>query len=140
VSYLLDTNAVIGIINGRPPSVREHFRAARDQGAATAISVVTLFELYYGAARSQHHQQNAERLRVFLSGDIAVLSFEAADAAVAGDLRARLRDLGTPIGPYDLLIAAQGLRAGLIVVTANTAEFARIDGLRLADWSKPLSA
>jgi tRNA(fMet)-specific endonuclease VapC len=74
-------------------------------------------------------------LRVFLSGRIDVARFEEEDAAAAGDLRATLEAAGTPIGPYDLLIAAQALRTGATLVTANVSEFARVVGLAWQDWT-----
>jgi len=74
-------------------------------------------------------------LRVFLSGTIGVVSFDEEDAIHAGDLRAALEAAGTPIGPYDLLIAAQALRIGATLVTANVSEFARVKGLLWQDWA-----
>jgi tRNA(fMet)-specific endonuclease VapC len=105
------------------------------QGASMSISSVVLYELWYGVARSERRRENAERMRVFLSGNINVLAFEEEDAATAGDLRAALETKGTPIGPYDLLIAAQALRSGTILVTANVSEFARVPGLSWQDWT-----
>jgi tRNA(fMet)-specific endonuclease VapC len=99
------------------------------------VSPVVLFELWYGVARSRHVRENTERLRAFLSGDIGILSFEEDDASIAGDLRAELERAGTPIGPYDLLIAAQALRSGATLVTANVAEFRRVRGLAWEDWT-----
>ena len=72
---------------------------------------------------------------MFLSGNIDVAPFDAQDAAVAGDLRAALEAAGTPIGPYDVLIAAQALRSGATLVTANVSEFARVHGLVWQDWT-----
>lgn len=86
--------------------------------------------------RSQsRRRENTERLRVFLSGSIAVLPFDDEDAVIAGDLRAALEADGRPIGPYELLIAAQALRTGSVLVTANVDEFARVQGLDWRDWS-----
>jgi tRNA(fMet)-specific endonuclease VapC len=136
VIYHLDTNAVIAILNGRPASVRERLKAAVDRGDAdVAISTVVLYELHYGAARSANPEKNAERLRHFLAGPVDVAPFAEEDAKIAGRLRAALEAKGTPIGPYDHLIAAQALRCGATVVTANTSEFARVEGLALEDWS-----
>jgi tRNA(fMet)-specific endonuclease VapC len=94
-----------------------------------------LYELWYGVARSERRRENAERLRVFLSGNITVVPFEEEDAATAGELRATLEGAGTPIGPYDLLIAAQALRSGATLITANVSEFARVHGLDWQDWT-----
>lgn len=72
---------------------------------------------------------------MFLSGDIGVIQFEEEDAPIAGDLRQTLEAAGTPIGAYDLLIAAQALRTGATIVTANVAEFGRVPGLAWQDWT-----
>ena len=136
MSYLLDTNAVIALLTNRPPSVRERLRREATASLSIGISSIVLFELWYGVARSQHRAQNTERLRAFLAGNISVVHFEEEDALIAGDLRAELERSGTPIGPYDLLIAAQAMRAGTILVTANVAEFRRVRGLVWQDWTK----
>jgi tRNA(fMet)-specific endonuclease VapC len=115
--------------------VRGRLRRAVSRGGAIAVSSVVLFELWYGVARSERRRENAERLRVFLSGDIRVVSFEEEDAGIAGDLRGALEAAGTRIGPYDLLIAAQVMRAGATLVTANVSEFVRVHELVCQDWS-----
>ena len=135
MKYLLDTNAVIAVIRGEPDIVRKRLRRARGRGEAVAVSSVVLFELWCGVARSGRRRENAERLRVFLSGAVEIAPFEEEDAMVAGDLRAALDPAGTPIGPYDLLIAAQALRTGATLVTANVSEFARVRDLVRQDWS-----
>jgi tRNA(fMet)-specific endonuclease VapC len=127
---------VIALLNDRPKVVRQRLSRAVKKGAAVAISSIVLFELRYGAARSARPSENAERLRVFLSGTIDVVPFDVEDAFAAGDLRASLEAAGQPIGPYDVLIAAQALRLGATLVTANVAEFARVRGLGWEDWSK----
>lgn len=135
MNYLLDTNAVIALLRNRPARVRERFRAAEIAGEYLAVPSVVLFELWYGVARSSHVSENTERLRVFLSGSVDPLSFDDEDAKAAGRVRAVLEKSGTPIGPYDLLIAGQALARGLTVVTANAAEFGRVPGLASADWT-----
>jgi tRNA(fMet)-specific endonuclease VapC len=135
VNYLLDTNAVIALLKNHPASVRSRLRLAVSEGASIAVPSVALYELWYGVARSARRNDNAERLRVFLSGDIGVVPFDDEDAAAAGDLRAALEAAGTPIGPYDLLTAAQALRSGTTLVTANVSEFARVTGLLWQDWT-----
>jgi len=135
VSYLLDTNAVIALLKNQPATFRKRLRRAVSKDAAIAISSVVLFELWYGVARSNRRRENTERLRVFLSGGIDVAPFTQEDAATAGDLRAALDAAGTPIGPYDLLIAAQALRTGTTLVTANVSEFARVPRLLWQDWT-----
>lgn len=131
----LDTNVVIGILNGRPEAVRQHLAAALAGNQKLAISSVVLFELWYGVAKSARPALNAERIKVFLSGLIEVLPFEPEDAEEAGRLRAHLEKVGTPIGPFDLLIAAQALRRQAPVVTADASEFDRVPGLVRLDWS-----
>lgn len=135
MTYLLDTNAVIALLRNQPVVVRDRLRDALCSGESIAISSIVLFELWYGVARSQRRGENAERLRVFLSGDVAVVAFAEEDASVAGDLRVALDVVGTPIGPYDLLIAAQALTSHATLVTANVSEFARVRGLDWQDWT-----
>ena len=135
MSYLLDTNAVIALLKNQPATFRRRLRRAVSKDAAIAISSIVLFELWYGVARSDRRRENAERLLVFLSGGIEVAPFTQEDAATAGDLRAALEAAGTPIGPYDLLIAAQALRTGTTLVTANVSEFARVPRLLWQDWT-----
>jgi tRNA(fMet)-specific endonuclease VapC len=135
VTYLLDTNAVIALLTDRPGGVRPRLRRAVSSGASIAVSSIVLFELWYGVARSERRAENAERLRIFLSGNVDVLSFDAEDAVTAGDLRATLQAAGTPIGPYDTLIAAQALRGRATLVTANVSEFARVRDLAWQDWT-----
>jgi tRNA(fMet)-specific endonuclease VapC len=135
VNYLLDTNAVIATIKNDPPAVRKRLRRAVDKGATISVSSIVLFELWYGVARSQRRQENAERLSIFLSGALTIAPFEEQDAATAGGIRATLERAGTPIGPYDLLIAAQALRTGATLITANTSEFSRVHGLNWQDWA-----
>jgi len=133
--YFLDTNAAIALIKGAPPAVREKYQRVAPKADSISISSVVAFELWYGVARSARQRENTERLRVFLSGAIAVLPFDEDDATAAGELRATLEKAGTPFGPYDLMIAAQALRADATLVTANTSEFARVRGLALQDWA-----
>ncbi len=133
--YLLDTNAVIAILKGKPATVRARLRRVAPKATAIAVSSIVLFELWYGVARSERQRENTERLRIFLSGSIGVVAFDADDAAMAGEVRAALEATGKPIGPYDLLIAAQALRLRATLVTANVAEFARVRGLVWQDWA-----
>jgi tRNA(fMet)-specific endonuclease VapC len=135
VTYFLDTNAVIAVLKNQPSGVRSRLRRVTARGATVAVSSIVLYELWYGVARSQRRRENAERLHVFLSGTINVVPFDEEDAVTAGDLRGALETAGTPIGPYDLLIAAQALRSGATLVTANVSEFARVRGLVWQDWS-----
>jgi tRNA(fMet)-specific endonuclease VapC len=135
LNYLLDTNAAIAILTNREPSVRLRLRRAVTRDAAVGISSIVLHELWYGVARSVRKEENAERLRIFLAGGIAVVEFDEEDAAAAGELRGRLADAGTPIGPYDVLIAAHAMRREAILVSSNVSEFRRVKSLRLEDWA-----
>jgi tRNA(fMet)-specific endonuclease VapC len=135
LNYLLDTSAVIALLRDNPPMVRNRLRQVVAEGASIAVSSIVLYELWYVVARSARRRENAERLRVFLSGNIETVAFDDEDAAAAGDLRAALETAGTPIGAYDLLIAAQALRSGTTLVTANVSEFARVPNLVWQDWT-----
>ena len=134
----LDTNAVIAVLNHPTSPVRARIDAAIGLGRPLAISSIVLFELRYGAAKSARPERNAQRIINFLSGPIEVLPFAPADAEEAGDIRAELERAGTPIGPYDILVAAQARRRDALLVTANEREFARVPRLKLEDWAMPV--
>jgi tRNA(fMet)-specific endonuclease VapC len=135
LTYLLDTNACIALINGRPEAVRRRFARVSASDDMIATSSIVLFELWYGAAKSQRPKANAERITTFLSGPLEVLDFTPEDAEHSGRVRAALEALGNPIGAYDLLIAGQALHHKATLVPANSSEFARVRGLRLQDWA-----
>lgn len=128
MNYLLDTNACIALINGKPASVRARFRKV-DTGANIFVPSIVSFELWYGIAKSSLKEPNTKRLEAFFAGPIAVLPFDQDDARMAGSVRAALEISGKSIGAYDLLIASQALRHKLTLVTANVSEFARVKEL-----------
>jgi tRNA(fMet)-specific endonuclease VapC len=131
----LDTNAVIAVLNDRTSPALARIEAAISAGDTLAISSIVLYELWYGAAKSARPQRNAQRITDFLAGPIEVLPFEPADAEEAGEIRAALERAGTPIGPYDVLVAAQARRRDALLVTANEREFARVPRLKFEDWA-----
>jgi len=128
VRFLLDTNAVIGLLGGNAgvlAGVRRH--APQDFG----IPAVAAHEMFYGAYQSARQTQNL----ALLDGlRLAVLEFDKEDARQAGEIRALLAAAGMPIGPYDVLIAGQALARGLVLVTPNVGEFSRVAGLQVEDW------
>lgn len=132
----LDTNAVIAAINRRSPEVRRRLEAALVQGVTVGLPTIVLYELWYGIKKSTRPQANTSVLATFLSLDVTPWPFEPEDAEEAGEVRAALEATGTPIGPYDVLIAAQARRRSALLVTANTGEFARVPGLNTEDWAQ----
>lgn len=131
--YLLDTNICIYAMKDRYPFLTERLLTIHpDQ---IFVSSVTVGELEYGAAKSRWGEQTRLRMQMFVSA-FTVLPFSQSDAVVFGRIRAELAAMGTPIGPYDMMIAAQGVNRGLTVVTHNTAEFSRISSLLLEDWAR----
>jgi tRNA(fMet)-specific endonuclease VapC len=130
--WLLDTNAVIALMARRSDALLRRVEASAP--GSLAISAVVAHELYFGAYRSRKIAFNLETLRLLFS-DLVILDLDREDARVAGEIRAALARLGSPIGPYDVLIAGQAKARGLTLVTNNIAEFARVVGLRIEDWS-----
>ena len=128
--FLFDTNACISLLNesSQPMWRRVRRHAPSDFG----ISSIVAYELYYGAFKSQRRDSNVALLDQLA---FEVVSFDAGDARTAGAIRSDLETTGRPIGPYDVLIAAQARTRELLLITANSREFARVDGLRWADWS-----
>jgi tRNA(fMet)-specific endonuclease VapC len=136
MTYLLDTNACIALINGTPQAVRRRFQRAIARDATILVSSVVAFELWYGAAKSQRKEANTERLQAFLAGPLEWIEFDDQDAREAGILPAELEVTGKPIGAYDVLIAGQARRRRATLVTSNVAEFARVAGLKWEDWAR----
>jgi len=135
VTYLLDTNACLALINGTPRQVRRRFQRIVARDATFLLSSVVAFELWYGAAKSRRREANTERLRAFLAGPLEWTDFDDEDAREAGTVRAELEAAGKPIGAYDVLIAAQARRRGATLVTSNVAEFTRVARLKWEDWA-----
>jgi tRNA(fMet)-specific endonuclease VapC len=133
---LLDTNACIALMNESPAPVRARFNVEIGKGSMAHVSLVTVFELWYGISKSKRRDFNARILAGFLSGPVTLLPFEGEDARFAGGLRAEMESIGRPIGGYDLLIAGQALRHEMTLVTANTREFGRVKNLQWQDWTR----
>ena len=134
MSYLLDTNVCIVLLEDTGGSVRSKYEEAALDGEPLFLPSIVLFELQYGVERSAYPFANLQRLARFLRDGIDVLPFTSADAASAAAIRSTLEKQKHPIGPYDTLIAGQALARGLTLVTANMREFARVDGLKWEDW------
>ena len=131
----LDTNIVIAAINDRVPKVRARLMQTLADGTVVGIPAIVLYEMWHGIKKSARPRDNAANLATFLALDVTPWPFEPEDAEEAGDIRAGLERVGTPIGPYDVLIAAQARRRDALLVTANRREFARVPGLRTQDWA-----
>jgi tRNA(fMet)-specific endonuclease VapC len=132
LSVLLDTNACIAVINNKPQA-RTRLRQVHRRREIAFVSTISLFELWFGIGKSRRAAENTQQLDAFLSL-VQPLAFDEDDARAAGELRLALARAGTPIGSYDLLIAAQGLRRGLTIVTANVSEFSPVPNLRWQNW------
>ena len=130
--YLLDTNTCIYIAKRKPVQVLSRLRRMRP--GDVGMSVVTYLELVYGAWKSQSVEVNLakiEQLRLL----VPVQSLDVGASKHYGRIRTELEKKGSPIGPYDLLIAAQALSLGLTLVTNSVREFAGVEGLRLENWA-----
>ena len=130
--YLLDTNICIYALKGNYPGIDR--RLLRIHPDEIYISAITIGELEYGAAKSRWGERTRQIQRAFLA-NYDILPFTRQDATCFGQLRAQLALAGTPIGIYDLMIAAQAIVCGLTVVTHNTKEFERVPGIILEDWT-----
>jgi tRNA(fMet)-specific endonuclease VapC len=131
----LDTNVVISLINRRDARVRSRFEEQLVIGAQLVLPAICLFEIRYGHAKRDRRAASDQQLELFLACGISVAPFEAEDAAHAGEIRARLEALGTPVSSYDYLIAAQARRRGATLATSNLREFERAPGLMVVDWA-----
>lgn len=130
IRYLLDTNICIYIINAKPLAVLERFKL--EAIGSIAISSISAAELAYGVAKSGSNKNRAA-LEMFLA-PLAVVPFDENAIWQYGQLRTDLEKRGHPIGPMDTMIAAHSLAINTTLVTNNTREFARVEGLRLENW------
>ena len=131
--YLLDTNICIYIINKKPPAVVKRIQTKLPE--QIAISSITLSELEYGIVRSRYPDRNRIALLEFLI-PFMILDFDQMASVVYGWIRSFLESKGKPIGPMDLLLAAQAKSRNMILVTNNEKEFNRIDGLQTENWAR----
>ena len=129
--FLLDTNICVFLMKNKYPELVK--KLLNSDPSEIAVSSVTVYELEYGAAKSQWPEKNRNNVKLFLA-PFSIIPFDSNDAITAGEIRHLLEKAGTPIGPYDLQIAAQGLARGFTVVTHNTGEFSRVPNLQLTDW------
>ena len=127
---MLDTNICIYTIKNKPEGVRAAFNAHEGQ---LCISAVTHMELVFGAERSSAPLANLQVVEGFCAR-LQVLPFDMAARAQTAQIRAALAAKGTPIGPYDTMIAGHARSLALVLVTNNLREFERVEGLRTANW------
>jgi tRNA(fMet)-specific endonuclease VapC len=129
IKFLLDTNAVIALLNNVNSSISERVR--EHLPSDICISSIVSHELFYGAFKSQRMKNNVALVE---SLQFEVLEFDKEDSRFAGEIRAQLSKQGTPIGPYDVLIAGQARARGLTLITNNMKEFERVNGLLVENW------
>lgn len=126
-----DKNICIFTVKNKPDVVRQAFNRRQGQ---LCVSTITARELVYGAEKSGAPARNQAVVEGFLAR-LEVLDYDRAAVANTGQLRAELVKSGMPVGPYDAMIAGHPRSQGLVLVTNNTRDFARVPGLRLEDWT-----
>lgn len=132
--YLLDTNVCVQYLRGKNSHILHKLTSTSPHDIR--ICAVVVAELYYGCLRSAKPSANKAKVDAFLKPYIS-LPFDDTAAEVFAQIRYDLETNGTPIGPYDLQIAAIALANGLTLVTHNTVEFGRVSGLACEDWEVP---
>ena len=130
MKYLLDTDTLICVFKRLGNCLA---RLNPQPDSDIALSTITIFELEYGMGKSDNRIK-MDSYVLNLCKRYAVLNFDAAAARQAGAVRALLHTRGTPVGPYDVLIAGIALANNLTVVTRNLREFSRIPGLKVENW------
>ena len=133
MKYMLDTNICIFAIKHRPDVVIKKILSHEPE--ELCISAITYAELMHGVEKSMAVGRNRVALSLFLS-PITILDFDGQAAEEYGRIRAALEKKGTPIGPMDMLIASHAKAEGLTLVTNNTREFNRVEGLVVEDWTQ----
>ena len=132
--YMLDTNICVFLIRKKSPILLE--RLQKTFPGELCVSAITLAELEHGVEKSLYPEKNANALMYFLSM-AEILPFDDKAAREYGKIKTDLQNRGAPIGPLDTLIAAHAKAIGAVLVTNNTKEFVRVDGLQLEDWTLP---
>ena len=128
--YLLDTNSVIYFFKGMEDVAKNLFFHSPKE---IFIPSIVVYELEVGIAKSNSPTKRREQLNLLLE-QIEIIDFSKKEAKEAATIRANLEKLGTPIGPMDTLITSCAKANNLTLVTRNTKEFARVDGLKVEDW------
>jgi tRNA(fMet)-specific endonuclease VapC len=134
MQFLLDTNAVIALIGQKSDALARRVFECRE--GEIGLPSIVAYELFYAAYNSRRAVFNLETLRLLLQ-DFVILDFDRDDARTSGEIRSALAAKGTPIGPYDVLIAGQAKARDLMLITNNVGEFERVSGLRVRDWTQP---
>ncbi|MFO7729772.1 MAG: type II toxin-antitoxin system VapC family toxin [Spirochaetia bacterium] len=128
--YVLDTNTLIYFFRGEGNVAQ---RLLSEPPYTIGLPVIVLYELRVGILTSN----SPEKLMRYLEDirqSAAILEFGEKEADSAAEIRAQLEKKGTPIGPYDILIAGICRAQGGILVTRNVGEFSRVEDLRTEDW------
>ena len=131
MKVMLDTNTCIAVIKRKPAQVLKRLSAYKV--GEVGISWVTLAELEFGVAKSQHVEKNQAALDEFVL-PLEIANFDRETARVYGRVRAMLEKKGAPIGSLDMMIGAHALSLGATLATNNTRELSRIKGLTIVDW------
>lgn len=131
MKYLLDTCVISDFVKGHP-QVMEKLKSINP--GMLGISSVTQMELMYGLKLNPQRAKKIRPVIDALLGVIEVLPYETGAANQTATIRAQLKNAGTPIGAYDVMIAGTALHHQLAMVTSNTGEFSRVQGLQLEDW------
>ena len=132
--FLLDTNAIIAVLNEPAGLVSQHLRGHRPTDIG--LSSIVMHELYFGAFKSHRVERN---LAIVDGLRFEVVPFDQDDARRAGEIRAILSAQGTPIGGYDVLIAGQASARRLILVSRNLREFTRVEHLQVENWEADIA-
>ncbi len=131
MKYLLDTNTCIRFLNGRSESIKKKMRITEPE--EIVLCSIVKAELFYGSLKSKHPEKNLKKQYDFVN-QFRSLPFDDSAAEKYGKIRADLEMKGQVIGPNDLLIASISIANDVILVTHNSNEFSRIDGLKMEDW------
>ena len=129
--YLLDTNICIYIMKNSYPALTQ--KVFSFNPSDLCVSSITVFELEYGAAKSNWGDKTRHSMQMFLA-PFNIINFDSKDAASAGTIRGFLEKQGKLIGPYDVQIAGQAVAKSLTLVTHNVSEFSRVPGIKVEDW------
>lgn len=133
MTYMFDTNIIIYCLKNSFPKIMEHLRHTSPNNIL--IPSIVVAELEFGSKNSVNYESNILKINSFLE-PFSIVPFDSSCATYYGEIRHSLKMCGKPIGANDMLIAATALSHKSTLITNNTREFSRIEGLKICDWTK----
>lgn len=128
----VDTSFLIALLR-RDPDAEEKLESHLEEGEAISTTPICACELFAGAYKSVKRESETKKVREFLSR-MELLEFSAQACERFGRVKGELESRGTPVGDFDIMIAAIALVHNQKVLTRDVEHFQKIPGLVVETW------